>query len=439
PRSPLAGALMAAISAAYVRLILADRVFDGRGETLFDAGVAIADERIICVGPRAQLLAQYSDAASIDTFAGCTLLPELIDTHTHLIMPGTGVGILEYAQTRDELLLLVAARNAALALRSGVTTVVDLGGKGELTFRLREAIGQGIVPGPRLVLCGRALTITGGHGWPWLGEADGIDGVRQAVRQLCKEGADLIKVMVTGGGTPGTDGRRPSYTLAELAAIVDEAHTRGRRVVGHCTAAIGIERALDAGFDVIAHCQFQGPAGGDTFDEELARRIVGQGVFVNPTLQINRVLTTERVPREQFDPERRAALDAWTARYPRFAENVRRLRDRGVRLICGSDCGWGYSTFDETYLELDALVAAGLTPPEALVAATGAAADALVLEDRVGELGPGLMADLLVVAGDPTADVLALRHVQAVWQAGRRVKRALGDIMDRGRGPESAA
>ena len=101
-----------------------------------------------------------------------------------------------------------------------MTTVVDLGAKGTLTFRLREAMARGIVQGSRLILCGRALTITGGHGWPWLGEADGVDGVRQAVRQLCKEGADLIKVMVTGGGTPGTDGRRPSYSPAELAAII---------------------------------------------------------------------------------------------------------------------------------------------------------------------------------------------------------------------------
>jgi imidazolonepropionase-like amidohydrolase len=406
---------MSATPVADIQVVLADRVFDGRGDTLVDAGVAIEDERIVCVGTRSELLARYGSEARWASFPGSTLLPGLIDAHTHLIMPGTGVGIMDYAQMRDELLLLVAARNAALALSSGVTTVVDLGGKGELTFRLRDAIIQGVTPGPRLVLCGRALTITGGHGWPWLGEADGLDGVRHAVRQLCKEGADLIKVMVTGGGTPGTDGRRPSYTPAELAAIVDEAHARDRRVVGHCTATSGILRALDAGFDVIAHCQFLTPDGSDTFDEPLAQRVADQGVFVNPTLQINRVLMSDRVAPDQFDSERRAALDAWTARYPRFADNVRRLRDLGVRLICGSDCGWGYSTFDETYLELDALVEAGLSPVEALISANGAAADALGLADRIGSIRPGLAADLLLVFGDPTVDVRALRQVRAVW------------------------
>ena len=412
---------MAATTDEDVRLVLADRVFNGRGETLVDAGVAVSGERIVAVGTRAELRQRYGGEGRTEAFPGATLLPGLIDVHTHLIMPGNGVAIMDYAQTPDELMLLVAARNAAMALRAGVTTVVDLGAKGQLTFRLRDAITQGIVAGPRLVLCGRALTITGGHGWPWLGEADGCDGVRQAVRQLCKEGADLIKVMVTGGGTPGTDGRRPSYTPAELAAITDEAHTRNRRVVGHCTAASGIERALDAGFDIIAHCQFLIPDGSDAFDERLARRIAAQGVFVNPTLQINRILLSDRVPRHLLDPERLAALDAWNARSPRFVENMRRLQALGVRLICGSDCGWGYSTFAETFLELDAMVEAGLTPVEALTAATGTAADALGLADRIGTLRPGLTADLLVVAGDPTCDVCALRDVQAVWLSGNSV------------------
>ncbi len=172
---------------------------------------------------------------------------------------------------------------------------------------------------------------------------------------------------------------------------------------------------------MIAHCQFLAPNGEDAFDERLARRIADLGVYINPTLQINRVLLTDRVPRETLDVERRAALAAWTERYPRFAENVVRLRNLGVRLICGSDCGWGFSTFDETYLELDALVEAGLTPVETLVAATGTAADALGLEDRIGTVRPGQVADLLVVSGDPTVDVRVLRQVRAVWSAGQRI------------------
>lgn len=398
-------------------IIVADRVFDGRGTVLPDAGVAIRGDRIVAVGPRAELVARFGDVAVTETFQGSTLLPGLIDTHTHLIMPGNGVAIMEYATLPDELLLLTAAQNAHRALRAGVTTVTDLGAKGQLTFRLKDAIQRRIVPGPRLVLCGRALTITGGHGWPWLGEADGVEGVRRAVRTLCKEGADLIKVMVTGGGTPGTNGRRPSYTQAELDAIVDEAHARDRRVIGHCTATAGIKRALNAGFDMIAHCQFLEPDGSDGFDEELAQRIVEQKVYVNPTLQVNRVLTSDRVPDEQ-----QALMVSWTRRYPRFASNVKRLRDLGVGIICGSDCGWGYVTFDETYLEVDALTEAGLSSIEALTSATGTAADALGLGDETGSLRVGLAADLLVVSGDPTHRVADLSMVQAVWSRGERVE-----------------
>jgi imidazolonepropionase-like amidohydrolase len=399
-----------------VVLIFADRLFDGRGNVIADAGVAVSDGRIVAAGARADLLAQHGAGAAIEEFPGGTLLPGLIDSHSHLIMPGDGAIITDYAATPDELMLLIAAGNASRALHAGVTTLVDLGAKGRLTFHLREAIRRGIVAGPRLVLAGRALTITGGHGWPWQGEADGDEGVRQAVRTLCKEGADLIKVMVTGGGTPGTNGRRPSYTQAELDAIVDEAHARDRPVWGHCTATAGIERALNAGFDVIVHCQFLNPDGTLEFDAPLARRIVERGVYVNPTLQVNRILMSDRVP-----PERRAATAAWTAHYPDFARNVVRLRDLGVRLICGSDCGWGFLRFGETADELDALVAAGLSPLEALTSATGTAADALGLADETGSLRPGLVADLLVVAGDPTTDIGALSAVGAVWTAGRRV------------------
>lgn len=398
-------------------IILADRMFDGRGAVIPDAGVAIRGDRIVAAGPRSLLTAQFGPHIATETFAGATLLPGLIDTHTHLIMPGDGTPIMEVAAVPDELLLLTAAQNAHRALMAGVTTVTDLGAKGQLSFRLRDAIQRGIVPGPRLVLCGRALTITGGHGWPWQGEADGVDGVRQAVRTLCKEGAGLIKVMVTGGGTPGTNGRRPSYTQPELNAIVDEAHARDRRVIGHCTATVGIERALNAGFDLIAHCQFLHPDGSDVFDADLAQRIADQGVYVNPTLQVNRVLLGDHVPAGQ-----RAQLAAWTSRYPRFASNALRLHELGVRLICGSDCGWGYVTFDETYREVDALAEAGLTPLAALTSATGTAADALDLGEETGSLRAGLAADLLLVRGDPTTGLDALGAVEAVWSQGQRVR-----------------
>jgi imidazolonepropionase-like amidohydrolase len=404
------------------RLISADRLFDGEGGVVEAGAVLVQNGRIVAVGERDALRQPYADAALVEEhFANCTLLPGLIDAHCHLIMPGTGVQIVEWSREPDAVLLMTGARNAWLSLQSGVTTLADLGAKGTLAFELRATQSVGITVGSRLALCGRALTITGGHAWPWGGEADGVEGVRQAVRQLCKEGADFIKAMVTGGGTPGTDGRRPSYSPAELHALVDEAHTRNRKVFGHCTAHTGILRAVDAGFDLIAHCQFLLPDGSTRFDAELVRRMVDRGIFVNPTLQINRILASNRVDWSKLTPDRQRTLQLWVNRYGEFADAFARMAQMGVRMVCGSDCGWGYSTFDEVHLELDAMVEAGLAPTDALTSATGNAADALGWGEQLGRLRPGLVADLLVVEGDPTRHVADLQAVRQVWLDGKPV------------------
>jgi len=405
-------------------LVSASHLFDGKGQALHDSGIVAAGNQIMAVGPRAALLEQFASAdLVVEHFDGCTLLPGLIDTHTHLIMPGDGTPAWEYSQLPDEILLLVAARHAWLCLQAGFTTVADTGAKGIVTFRLREAIEQKIVTGPRLYLSGRPLTITGGHGWRLGGEADGVDGVRQAVRQLCKEGADLIKVMVTGGGTPGTDSRRPSYSLPELRAIVEEARLRDRRVFGHSGAILATEWALEAGFDVILHCHFQTPDGRNDFDEGLGYHILERGVFVNPTLQTNRNRGDERVISRLPADEQSAALEGWRAQYEKVVSNFAHLHRLGVRLICGSDSGWGWSAFGENYLELDAMVAAGMSASEALTAATSTAADALGWGDKIGSLEPGKLADLLVVDGNPMKNIRALKTVRGVWLDGQRIDR----------------
>ncbi|MBI5877260.1 MAG: amidohydrolase family protein [Chloroflexi bacterium] len=404
------------------RLMSASHLFDGVAALATEGAVVVNGDRIEAVGPRAALLQQFgADNLTAEHFDGCTVMPGLIETHVHLILPANGDSFVEYCQNPDELLLLTAAHNASLCLQSGFTTVVDLGARGTIVFRLRDAIQKKILAGPRLLLVGRPLTITGGHCWPFLGEADGVDGVRHAVRQLCKEGADLIKVIVTGGGTPGSDSRRPAYSLPELCAAADEAHARNRKVFGHCSAIAGTTQALDAGFDLIAHCHFQTPDGRNEFDERLAHRIVEQGLYVNPTLQTNRVRGDARIIGRLPADAQRPAFEAWSARYAKITYNFSRLHQMGVRLICGSDSGWGWSAFGDNCLELDAMVAAGMSAPEALVSATSLAADALGWGDRIGRLEPGKSADLLVVAGDPTQNIRALKDVRAVWLEGQRV------------------
>jgi len=183
-----------------------------------------------------------------------TVLPGLINMHAHTILPGDGTPFAEWMELPDEFLLLQAHTNALAALHSGVTTIRDCGGKGQLMFRLRDAIRRGIVPGPRFVLCGRPLTITGGHCRYFGGEVDGPDEMRREARRLIGEGADFIKIMAAGGGTIGTYAQYPSFDLDELRAAINEAHKIGKPASCHCIATASIGLALDAGTDHIEHC-----------------------------------------------------------------------------------------------------------------------------------------------------------------------------------------
>jgi imidazolonepropionase-like amidohydrolase len=209
-----------------------------------------------------------------------TVLPGLINMHTHIVMPGDGTPFAEWMELPDELLLLQAHRNVLTALETGVTTIRDCGGKGVLTFRLREAIRKGIVAGPRLVLSGRPLTITGGHCRYFGGEVDGPEEMRRAARQLLKEGADFIKIMASGGGTVGTYSQFPSFDVDEMRAAIHEAHKIGKRASCHCIATESISNAIDAGTDHIEHCSFMAPDTSQHYDERIAHRVADAGVYV---------------------------------------------------------------------------------------------------------------------------------------------------------------
>jgi imidazolonepropionase-like amidohydrolase len=277
-------------------------------------------------------------------------------------------------------------------------------------FRLRDAIRAGIVAGPRLVLCGRPLTITGGHCRPFGGETDGVEGMRLAARGLIKEGADFIKIMASGGGTPGTFPSRPAYETEELRAAIVEAQKFGKVASCHCTAAEAVTRALDAGVDHIEHCYFHGPDGAWREDPALAQRVADSGVYVTATLQTMEDWMLADRARTGIEPDR--------DRHAETIRSMRRLHEAGVPLVAGNDAGWRDTGFDDFSRELELLAEVGLSPLEAIHAATGRAAVACQLSGIVGTLEPGCAADLLVVAGDPTQDLTALRTPTLVLQGG---------------------
>ncbi len=376
-------------------IIRAGWLIDGTGAALRrDVLLTIENGVITNVGPAGTL-----PQGIVLDLGEYTVLPGLINMHTHIVMPGDGTPFAEWMELPDELLLLQAHRNVLTALETGVTTIRDCGGKGMLTFRLREAIRKGIVAGPRLVLSGRPLTITGGHCRYFGGEVDGPEEMRRAARQLLKEGADFIKIMASGGGTVGTYSQFPSFDVEEMRAAIHEAHAIGKRASCHCIATESISNAIDAGTDHIEHCSFMAPDTSQHYDEQIAHRVADAGVYVTPTLQV-------------MAAGKMAAGNL---------VNVRHLHELGVPIVAGNDAGWARTGFGDFYRELELLAQAGMTPLEAIHAATGRAAEACQLAGVIGTVATGCAADLLAVRGDPLTDLKALAAPDVVMQAGHIV------------------
>jgi imidazolonepropionase-like amidohydrolase len=250
--------------------------------------------------------------------------------------------------------------------------------------------------------------------------------VRRAVRRLVAEGADFIKVMASGGGTVGSIKGASAYTVAELRAVVEEAHRLGRRVVAHAIALQATVDALDAGVDALAHCMFLQPDGSVEYRPEVAERIAAAGAWVTPTLDelwAPFCALEHRSQVAELDPEEREMLEAGRQRLETHAQVCRRLIEAGVQLAAGSDAGWKACAFGRFERELQALVThGGLSPGRALLAGTRDAAAMLGVLDQAGTVEVGKEADLLLVRGDPTQDLSALTNVLAVFQAGVRVR-----------------
>lgn len=401
--------------------IRAGWLIDGTGgEPRRDVALSVVDGVIAGV---AAADATATDGPVLD-LGEYTVLPGLINMHAHTMLPGDGTPFADWMALPDELLLLQAHANATAALHSGVTTIRDCGGKGQLMFRLRDAIRRGIVAGPRFVLCGRPLTITGGHCRYFGGEVDGPDEMRREARRLIGEGADFIKIMAAGGGTIGTYAQYPAFDLDELRAAIHEAHKIGKPASCHCIATESIGLALDAGTDHIEHCSFMAPDTTWRYDEALARRVAEAGVYVTPTIQTGAdslVKMQERYAQGIATPDEAQIVIMTPNRTADSIANARYLHELGVPLVAGNDAGWRYTRFDDFDKEIQYLHEAGMTTLEAIHAATGRAAEACQLGHQIGTLAEGRVADLIAVRRDPLTDLTALRDPALVMQGGKVV------------------
>src|ERR671933_964043 len=385
-----------------MQVIRAGRLIDGTGSAPRpDQAVYVEDSRIAGVGPATEI---PSDADVVD-LSGSTVLPGLIDCHVHLVFSHSAYPLGDLLVEDDQQLLLRGVAAARQALRAGITTVRDLGGRGGVTFRLRDAVASGLVPGPRILAAGSPITTTRGHRY-FLGlEADGQAAVRAAARRELDSGANCLKIMATGGRmTPGTDIGRAQYTADEIRVAVDEADRARVTLAAHALGTAGIRNATEAGVNTIEHCNWLTPDGRVELDEAVAVRMAERGTAVVPTLV----------------PLARSAA----ALREQVVSSVRRIRELGVRVVAGTDAGVSLTPFDSLPRELEILVSeVGLSPLEAIQAATGDAAQALGIADTVGSLQPGRAADLIAVDGDPSVRIADLRAVRRVIKGGRTVVR----------------
>ena len=417
-------------SAARFTLITAARLLDGTGSAPAEqAAVLVENGRVVKQGRAAEVRAPESATVDRKDYGDATILPGLVDAHTHLVAPGDGTLGDDIAKEDDDFLLLQAAKNARTLLHSGVTTLRENGAKGKVAFSLREGVRRQLAPGPRMVICGRPIAITGGHMGYFGSEANGEVAVRAEVRKLLKEGADYIKIVASGGSTRTSDPNRASYTVAELAAMTDEARRHGKLTAAHCTSAQSIQNCLDAGVDMIIHCIFTEPDGTYHFRPDLVERLVAARAWVNPTLYVMKAgIERQREARERegrLTPELEAQFEATRRALDVRVDAVRQMSEAGVLMTAGSDSPWGWYAPGEFVHEIHMLAQAGLSYSEAIVAGTAGAADSIGVGALAGRLLPGRSADVLVVRGDPTRDITALWNILDVYQSGHRVARGV--------------
>jgi imidazolonepropionase-like amidohydrolase len=397
-------------------------MIDGTGaDPVRQATVVVEDGRIVRAGsgidvPRG---AEVLDAGER------TVMPGLIDCHVHLLFQPASLQ--ERLLTPPTLQLFMGARNALATLDAGVTTVRDAGGTPQ-GFKL--AIERGLIPGPRLKIAVAILSQSGGHGdhtmpsgvrtrVPWGPEfpnsvVDGPDEVRRAVRELLRAGADFIKLCSTGGVlSPADEPGHSQFTPAEIDVMVEEARASGKTCMAHAQGTQGIKNAVRAGVESIEH--------GIYLDDEVIAEMKRRGTFLVPTLVAPMwvIRNAEKSPGSVLPQAVRKTHEV----IEDHRASIGRAIAAGVRIAMGTDSGVGPHGYNSE--ELERMVEAGMTPMQAIVASTRTASQCIHMEREIGTIEPGKLADLLVIDGDPLADITVLKDrglLALIMQGGRAHK-----------------
>ncbi len=404
------------------KIVVKGTVIDGIHEEPIKKGVVIIEgNKITDVGEESSI----NIPKGAELIEGKTIMPGMIDCHLHFCLNGEadfGKLILETTMPMYGIRATVYAKRD---IEAGFTTVREVGSPGYLGISLRDAVNKKIIPGPRILTAGRALSITGGHGTflpPWIHMddnlnlgifADGSEEVRKAVRSLIGSGVDVIKLLATGGvmdvvTTPGAQ----NYNFEEIKVAVEEAHKLGKKITAHVEGLSGAKDCIKAGIDSIDH--------GIELDDEAVQMMKEKGTFLIPTLLAPYNIAEHGTKGGIAEYAVKKDLEV----IERHKESFKRAYRTGVKIAMGTDTGTPFSKHGGNAKELELMVENGMTPMEAIMSTTRVASEAIGLEKSIGTLEKGKLADLIILDGDPLTDITLLQKkelIKLVMKEGEKV------------------
>ena len=412
-----------------VKYVIADRVSNAEMTGwLSDSAVKIVNGKIADVVHVSSLPSDVEETSEVLRLGDVSLMPGLVDSHCHMHCSATQDAQALALAEKDDIQRLTMRAVSAMrkAVLAGTTTVRDIGSRNEVAFAIKQAIKDGAIPGPRLLVAGTPITITAGHCWFFGTQADTTDDVAKAVRNQVRQGADAIKIMSTGGMfTPTANPRLPQYSAETLAVAVREAARSGITVAAHCLSADGVKNCVEANVHNLVHARWlsQDASKGLEFDLDTAKRMADQGQWVDPTIG-HGMLGQEATDRGEAPP--RAIHWSVTANNvpdEDHYENLCQMHELGIRFINGLDMGMAHGTHDRSAANAWSFVEnLGWDTWSALRMATIDTAEALGIDDDVGSITPRKVADLAAFDGDPAKNIRDMDRASTVIQQGKVIK-----------------
>lgn len=385
-------------------------LIDGTGsKPVENAYMIVEDKKIMKLGSFVDL--ENADGCEVVALDGKTVMPGLINSHVHIVMePAADPNSILMNESKHKTVIRGVV-NLKKQLNAGTTFFRDMGGLDYIDLELRDAVKSGLLEGPEFLASGKVITMTGGHGWPMGREADGPDETRKAAREQLKAGADVIKIMATGGVmTKGVEPGSPQLTMEEMKAAVDEARKAGKRTATHAQGTTGIKNAIRAGLDSIEHGIF--------LDDEAIQMMVDNGTFLVPTL----VAPYFIVKHGEAAGIPKFAVDKANYVMEYHLDSFRRAHKAGVKIAMGTDSGTPFNKHEGAPWELKMMAENGMTVMESIVASTKGSAECLGIEKEYGTLEAGKYADFLVMEKNPLENLDALFDIEQVYKLGKRMK-----------------